>query len=956
MANLARSKCREEELNILVKEQQPDVAIITEAELHVHDTITIPDYVLFPASLSPCGKCRLFMLVKTGLAKKTVVLASSHTDVWLRLKLNNPLTVVGMYRQWSNTESADLASFYNRCATLLDGNRTIVSGDINLDFSRKADKSYARHAMASEHFATMEAFGLEYVGPYVPTFESYGSYKSTDGKYLKRTSILDHVYSLGNSDVDVSVVSVRATDHLPVRAVVPTVKLESSRKKWVTRRPLAKLSGPELCLAIDQAFKETPINLYACDDVDVVHDTIVSVITKALDMVAPHRMVPSDRPDRPPLFLAKDTLQAMKSRDAAATQCSPEYRALRNKVCRLLRRDRLKSSLNLINRSKNNPKKLWALTRSFIGANTNFDLPSSLVLEDGEVCSDQKAVADTLNSFFIEKITKIRNDIGATGSRAGGNVCDDETVNNNSGVFHFKYPSAEKVKAIIMSLKNTGALGMDEIPVSVLKLGAPVLSGPIAHLIRLSFGSSRVPSGFKLAIVKPIYKGKGKTKTAASSFRPVAILTALSKVLERCAFEILVDFLEPRLPPGQYGFRRGRSTTTAIADAHGHWSSSRAQGQILGVVAFDLQAAFDTLDATLLCTKLASMGIRGRANDWFKDYLSGRKQCVVVGGAKSAFMPIKHGVPQGSLLGPVLFLAMVADMPSKVGLVGNPSRGYVAYADDLCAWSSGDTVQSTKKDLEEIAGNVANFTANNYLSLSAEKTQVLWSGLPRCTDGPDVSIAGTLVKSSPLIELLGVKFDSNLNSTPFLAMQHRAAAPILATIRRLARYLPPAHLAKVASALLVGKVSHAAAVTITPRLSQSEPILPHVNKLQVSINDAARIILGSSRKDKIMIGDLLVKTGLPSLNQLVVKDIAIECWRAINMATSLGCLVCSGQKSYRPTRMTASNKLGLPFRFPRDSMIWHAVRIWNLCEDLRNATNMNSAKRAATRLAKTCPL
>ncbi len=949
-----RSKTREDELNLLVRNQQPDVVVVSEAELGPHDTIVIPGYILFCAAPAPTGKCRLVILLKANLADKAMMLENSHTDVWLNLKLTSPLTIVGVYRQWSNTEQADLAAFHQRCSTHLGNNKAVITGDMNLDFGRKSDRTYSRYSMAAEHFATMEGLGLQYVGPYTPTYYSHGLYKSADGEYTNRTSIIDHVYLLGDSQVEVSVLSVGATDHLPVRVAIPFNSVNSQRHKWIRRRPLANLNGQVLCWALERALDEAHVNLYSCGDVDVVHDIIVTAITKALDWIAPYRMVPVDKTDRPPLFLSADTLQAMRLRDSAARKHSEQYRSLRNKVCRLVQRDRLKSSLKLISQSRNKPRKLWSLARSFRGASTNANLPSSLLVDEGRECKDDKELASTLNSFFIDKIANIRNGIpqrdsdGCT-SQHGPRVGMEDK-------FCFKFPSAGKVKAIIMSLKNTGAVGTDDVPVSVLKLGASVLASPIAHLVRLSFQTAKVPCGFKSAIVRPIYKGKGKATTSASSYRPVSILTAMSKILEKCAFETLVDFLEPILPAGQYGFREGRSTTAAVADAHGQWSSIRASGQTLGVIGFDLTAAFDTLDATLLCTKLANIGICGRENDWFRDYLSDRKQCVMVGGSRSPFATVRYGVPQGSLLGPVLFLAMVADMPKKTGLVGHPSRGYVAYADDLCAWSYGSSVKTIKEDLAVIASSVSRFASANYLSLSVEKTQILWSGLPVDTESPAVNIGEVSVAPLPTIEILGVSFDRNLTPAPFLASQLKAAAPILATVKRLAFYLAPSHLAEIARAFLVGKLTYAAVATHAPRLTRDDPMKSAAHKLQLCINDAARTILGKSRADKMRIETLLTQTGLPSLNRAVVKGVAIECWRAMNLSTPLGTVICGGHRASRPTRMVTSNKLPPPFKFRKESMAWYAVQLWNLHEDLRNATTLHGARRAAARIAATCPL
>ncbi len=298
----------------------------------------------------------------------------------------------------------------------------------------------------------------------------------------------------------------------------------------------------------------------------------------------------------------------------------------------------------------------------------------------------------------------------------------------------------------------------------------------------------------------------------------------------------------------------------------------------------------------------------------------------------------------------------MADLPDMTGLAENPRRGYVAYADDLCAWSMGDSADTVKRDLAMIADRVSRYTAANYLSLSAEKTQILWSGLPQGIEGPKIDIDGMSVTPSPFIELLGVRFDKNLTPAPFLNSQLRAAMPILAMVRRLACYLPPAPLAQVAAAFLVGKIAYAAAATHAPRLTQDDPLKPATNKLQICLNNAARIILGATRANKLQIRTLLVKTGLPSLNHLVVRGIAVECWRAMNMDTPLGAVISGGHRAARPTRMTTANKLPPPFKFPKESMAWHAVKLWNEHEDLRNATSLCSAKRVAGKIAATCPL
>ncbi len=182
--------------------------------------------------------------------------------------------------------------------------------------------------------------------------------------------------------------------------------------------------------------------------------------------------------------------------------------------------------------------------------------------------------------------------------------------------FCFDYPSAGKIASVIRGLKNTGAIGDDGISVQVLKRAVNVLADPIGHLVRLSLATSKVPRGFKLATITPIFKAKGKDPKEAASYRPVTILSALSKVLERIVATCLNNHLT-HLLPNQFGFRANRNSTAAIATVHGHMSAYKGKGDVTAVAAYDFSSAFDTVDTFILLVKLERLGICGRELDWF---------------------------------------------------------------------------------------------------------------------------------------------------------------------------------------------------------------------------------------------------------------------------------------------------------------------------------------------------
>jgi hypothetical protein len=179
---------------------------------------------------------------------------------------------------------------------------------------------------------------------------------------------------------------------------------------------------------------------------------------------------------------------------------------------------------------------------------------------------------------------------------------------------------------------------------------------------------------------------------------------------------------------------------------------------VVGVAAFDLTAAFDTVDKAQLVTKLTALGITGKARSWFESYLSGGQQCVDWNGARSGHIFIEFGVRQGSILGPLLYLILVADMPDCVGIGSTCNSG---YADDTAIWAVG-TLEQVRHTLEERASLFISFTKGNGLSLNASNTQLLVGGVSsKDLAGFSILVDGIKVNPSPTLELLGVTFDRN---------------------------------------------------------------------------------------------------------------------------------------------------------------------------------------------------
>ena len=482
----------------------------------------------------------------------------------------------------------------------------------------------------------------------------------------------------------------------------------------------------------------------------------------------------------------------MAARDRAALVGSSDYRRLRNLSSHLVRRDKVNSARKFISgsvsSSGNSAARLWKLANTVLGRVPSL-LPCKLVDEAGSLVTDKVELANMMNNYFISKIKKLRKGFSEQDATPITDAVDPGLLDLTDG-FALTPPSPSEVTKAILGLNETNATGLDGIPVSVLKLAAPIIALPVDHMLSLSFAKGCVPMAFKTSIVTPIHKGKGKPISSPSSYRPVAILPALSKVMEKIVLQQLSPYLESKLPACQFGFRPGRNTLAAIATAHGAWAKATSAGLVTGVAAFDLTAAFDTIDHDLLCQKLSVLKIGPREVRWFKDYLNGRSQMVKYDGLLSLPSAVKFGVPQGSLLGPVLFLILIHDLPFAMNIdpVPSPTSGIVGYADDVLIWFSGPSMETVKPALESTAKTVVDYMAANFMALNPDKTQILWMGSG--SNSPRVNIGDISVAPVETIEVLGLKFTRRLKSDPYILALTSAMATIVGIARRLMIHLP----------------------------------------------------------------------------------------------------------------------------------------------------------------------
>ena len=373
-------------------------------------------------------------------------------------------------------------------------------------------------------------------------------------------------------------------------------------------------------------------------------------------------------------------------------------------------------------------------------------LPHSL--SNGSVSAvSPKSKANLLNSYFSSCFNTPPLSVPSLGS---------------SRSFHPTLSSIEcteeEVVNVLRSLKLKTSSGPDGISSSMLKNTVFSISSTLCSLFNLSLSTGIVPSDWKSSNITPVFKSGNKN--LVSNYRPISLLSIPSKLLERIVLNRLLAHLLTNsiLSPRQFGFRPGSSTQEALLVATHDWQRLLDQGHSSAALFLDLSKAFDKVPHHKLLSSLSDVGVSGSLLSWFESYLSCRSQQVVLGGSSSTPLPVLSGVPQGSILGPLLFIIYVN---SLANLHLSPGSSLILYADDILlyrALCSADDNSILQHDVDSLLA----WITSAGLSVNLAKSTLLLISRMRSKPSLSILLNSTPVPISDSVKYLGVTISSDL--------------------------------------------------------------------------------------------------------------------------------------------------------------------------------------------------
>lgn len=612
-----------------------------------------------------------------------------------------------------------------------------------------------------------------------------------------------------------------------------------------------------------------------------------------------------------------------------------KYKKYRNKLNHIILAAKTMHYNNQAIKHRSNPREIWNLINDITQNKRTHKREKIQLKENKVVIENPSLIANKFNTFFSEIGSKMAKQVKTPKMPASNQT------KSPLHSFQLTNITEDEVVQTIATLNEKKSTKIDDIPSKFLKYSNILIAPILTKLFNKCINQGIYPECLKIAQIIPIYKRKN-SKFECTNYRPISMLSQLSKIFEKLIAKRITHYLMKfnLLTDCQFGFREGYSTNTAIIDIYDELLSNRDKKMHTCAIFLDFQKAFDSVDHRILLTKLEKIfGIRGTPLDLLKSYLDGRKQFTTVNGINSSLCDVKIGIPQGSTLGPLLFLLFINDLSTTSVFKTT------LFADDAMLSMSSSNIST----LEEITNNelakVENWLQCNKLSLNLSKTSYLLFHNKSTQDKNQLilKIDGVPLTQAHVVKYLGIYIDDELSWIPHIEHLQKQIARSTALLSKLRYYVNidvrrTVYYSLVHSHLNYGIAAYGSATKTA------------LNKLQVMQNSIMRIITFSNYKHsaKPLLKKLQI-LNLENMCKLEVGKIMFGCHHG-HIPSKLVKLFTKSNKihSYN-TRQASNDGFFIPktsSQYGKKTIKFRGSKLWNcIPQQIKQAPSISNFKK-----------
>ena len=733
---------KREELKKRIIDENPDIILLTEIYPKYEHTISaileykVDGYTLDFNSNFSRGVAIYIKDTIDILPCEIKELDNVNENLWTLIKIDDTNILIGcIYRSDSIKKETSInhliEMFDNILKSKIKYDKLIISGDFNLKEIHWEDITNSPGELDNKFIKCLQDHFLEQI---INT--------PTRHREKQKSNILDLVFTLDKNDIN----NVRHLDPLG-KSDHEVLAIELNLPK---PNPPGKKTKLDFSKMDTEGFRQY---LSECkwDQLDTLNcqesiDKVYNILNVGIDKFVPLKTVKASKSKQPWLNSSchknakKKYLLYKRFLQTKSSYYYKQYINQRNLLKKLIRKSVRDYEQHVSANSKTSVKEFWKYVNSKLKRTTGL---SNLTKPDGTLTTSDEEICTLLNDFFISVLTK-------------ENLKDMPVPENkNNDIFLSDIIITSKaVHDKLIKLDPHKAPGPDKIPTILLKKLAAEISIPLAIIFNKSLSEGYVPSQWKVAEVTAIFKKGNKNLT--NNYRPVSLTSVLCKTLESFVTDTLQNYMESNnfFSECQHGFRKHRSCVTQLLEVMNDFTKLLDSGNNIDVLYLDFSKAFDTVPHERLLAKLKSYGISNNVHLWIKSFLSDRKQRVRVNNSYSDFSPITSGIPQGSILGPVLFIIFINDLPDHV------KSGCKIFADDTKIYNSTDKSEVIQGDIDALI----NWSKTWQLKFNVQKCNVLHIG--KSNNNEDYfmdSNKQSKINSVSHEKDIGVTFDAKLN-------------------------------------------------------------------------------------------------------------------------------------------------------------------------------------------------